>query len=233
MSLAYRWTRRRLMGERLFRRWLFHKVYADKSWGGDGISRFYSGEGSRGEVASVYIDRMAAVLQQYRAELGRPLQIVDLGCGDFAVGKALVAQVPDARYVGCDIVPALVAHNNASYGDDRVRFRHLDIVSDPLPEGDVCLARQVLQHLSNDEISRFLAAAKRYPRLYVTEGQPETRVGPVNPDKATGSAVRFDWATGRGGGVELDLPPFNLKTQEVFRVSIPSHEIIVTQRVFI
>ena len=228
---AYRWIRRRLLGERRFRRWLFQRVYADSHWGADG-TEFYSGMGSRGAAAAVYVDRMGAILQEYRTELGRPLRIVDLGCGDFQVGQALLAQVPDASYVGCDVVPELVAYNQRRYGSDRVSFQCLDIVTDRTPDGDVCLVRQVLQHLSNAEISRFIAKLA-HPRIYITEGQPEVRTGPVNPDKSTGSSVRFDWATGKGGGVELDRPPFGLRTEEVFRARIPMHEIIITQRVFV
>ena len=54
----------------------------------------------------------------------------------------------------------------------------------------------------------------------------------MNPDKLAGYDVRFDWRTGRGRGVELDNPPFDLVTQEMFRAFAPPHEVIVTERVF-
>jgi SAM-dependent methyltransferase len=222
---------RRLLGERRFRQLVFQQVYSRGEWGGDGSSDFYSGEGSRGEAAAVYIDRMGAILGDYQHERGRPIVIVDLGCGDFEVGRALLAGLPEARYVGCDIVPELIARNNERFGSDRVSFRQVDIVVDPLPEGDVCLVRQVLQHLSNDEIGRFIRKLA-YDRVYVSEGQPEVRTGPVNPDKPTGPHVRFDWATGTGGGIELDKPPFGLRIEEAFTAVMPGHEIILTQRVY-
>ena len=62
------------------------------------------------------------------------------------------------------------------------------------------------------------------------KGKARHRIGPANPDKAAGADVRFDWATGRGRGVELDLPPYNALAVEVFRAFAPPHEVIVTQR---
>jgi len=218
--------------EKEIRQRTFQDVYERNLWGsGDGRSKFFSGVGSRGEAARVYVRQMADLLRRNSQELGRPLSVVDLGCGDFEVGRALLQSVPDLEYVGCDIVPELVAHNRAVYGAPNIRFCQLDLVSDPLPKGDVCLVRQVLQHLPNADIQSFFKRAD-YHWIYVSEGHPATRTGTVNPDKAVGAEVRFDWRTGHGRGVELNQPPFNLKTQELFRAEAPPHEIIVTERVF-
>jgi hypothetical protein len=212
------------------RRQLFRDVYKNKTWGDDGYSIYFSGVGSRGEVAKIYIQRIAELLREHASQLGRPLTIVDLGCGDFAVGRALVQEIPDCVYIGCDIVPELIKYNNTLYADSRVSFHEIDIVSDRFPQGDVCLIRQVLQHLSNTDIARVLGRLD-YKYIYVTEGHPPERsAGAPNPDKATGFDIRFDWARGFGRGVELDKPPFNVQLEEIFRASIPGHEITITSR---
>jgi hypothetical protein len=226
---AIRQVRLLTKGEQGVRQEIFQNVYKKNLWGNDGQTQFFSGVGSRGEALGVYVERMVELLQHHAAEVGRPLTIVDLGCGDFQVGSALMAKLPDFSYVGCDIVPELVAHNIKIYANERVSFRQIDIVSSLLPEGDVCLVRQVLQHLSNAEIMRFLPRL-RHRFIYVTEGHPVERTGAVNPDKVTGADVRFDWKTGRGRGVELGLPPYSLATQEVFRASAPPNEMIITER---
>jgi hypothetical protein len=213
------------------RRQIFRDIYKDGLWGKDQQSRFFSGVGSRGGAANTYVEKMAALIELHAAELGRSPVVVDLGCGDFEVGNALLSRLPNITYVGCDIVPELIAHHNQHYGTDRISFRQIDIVVDPLPAGDICLVRQVLQHLSNEEISNIMTRMGRYKLVYVTEGHPEQRIGPVNPDKATGADVRFDWKTGRGRGVELDRAPFNAKAVEVFRTFAPPHEVIITQRI--
>ena len=171
---------------------------------------------------------MGKLLADHASRLDRPLIVVDLGCGDFQIGANLIAQLPNIVYVGCDIVLEIIAEHQRMYASERVRFQHIDIVSDPLPEGDVYLIRQVLQHLSNSEILRFMERTDG-KCIYVTEGHPTTRTGPINPDKTTGASVRFDWHNGRGRGVELDQPPFGLTTREMFRTMSPPHEVIVTE----
>jgi hypothetical protein len=233
---ASRWvanTPRRVwetLNQRHRRRRIFREIYDKNLWGSDGHSKFYSGVGSRGESAEIYVKGMARVLESHVAELGRKLTVVDLGCGDFEIGHALVTGLPDLIYVGCDIVPEVVIHNTKTYANERISFRQLDIVADPLPNADVCLVRQVLQHLSNAEIIKFLQRAN-YKYLYITEGHPSVRTGPVNPAKATGGDVRFDWHAGRGRGVELDKPPYCMLTEEMFRACERPNEVIITERV--
>jgi hypothetical protein len=210
----------------------FAQIYASNAWGTDGDSRFYSGIGSRGQPAEDYVRGMTALIRAHEAEQGRTLTIVDIGCGDFAIGRALLSALPHVHYIGCDIVPALIAHHQAHDSDARTRFQQLDIVTSPAPAGDICLVRQVLQHLSNAEIAAALRHLEGFPIIYVTEGQPEFPSGPRNPDKQAGQDVRFDWRTGTGRGVELDQPPFGLACREMFRSFAPPHEVIVTQRLF-
>jgi hypothetical protein len=212
------------------RRRTFQKIYNRDIWGRDRESRFFSGVGSCGPAAEFYVERMADLLTQHAEELGRPLMLVDIGCGDFRIGKALTERLPDLTYLGCDIVPELVAHNSARHTTDRVRFKTLDAVCDPLPAGDVCLVRQVFQHLSNADILAVLAHMN-YPVVYVSEGHPVRQRGAVNPDKVIGASVRFDWQTGQGRGVELNQAPYNLASQEVFRWAIPPNEVIITERI--
>ena len=215
------------------RRGAFEEVYSRKLWGeGEGDAPFFSGPGSRGESASGYVETMAEIIRGHERELGRPLTVVDIGCGDFEIGRALVAALPEIRYVGCDIVPALIEHHSAVHASDRVSFRRVDIVVDRPPEGEVCLVRQVFQHLSNAEIAAGLKNLDEFPFLYVTEGQPRHRVGPYNPDKQAGGHIRFGYE-GIGRGVELKAPPFSRRTAEVCRIPSPPHEIIVTERVYL
>jgi O-methyltransferase domain len=231
LAAVRRRAKRLITSERGRRRQIFRDIYKNNLWGNDGISKYFSGVGSRGEAADIYVERMAKLLEGHAVELGRPITIVDLGCGDFQVGRALMAKLPDHIYLGCDIVPELIVHNTSLYGSAQIRFRQLDIVADPLPEGDIYLVRQVLQHLSNADIRNFLRRVScKY--LYVTEGHPLERIGPVNPDKVTDAGVRFDWQKGRGRGVELDLPPYGARTQEVFR-AYALRQAIITERVFL
>lgn len=212
------------------RRHVFSRIYRENRWGHDENTVFHSGEGSRGEVVDAYVATVASRLKEHEQDVGRGLTIVDIGCGDFEVGRRLVDALPESRYVGCDIVPDLIDHHRKSYGSERVEFQALDAVTDDLPSGDVCLIRQVLQHLSNSDI-RTIVSKLNYKYVYVTESFPLEREGPVNPDKPAGADVRFDWRTGRGGGVELDQPPFDRRVEEILKVR-RGQELIVTMRVW-
>ena len=218
---------------RIYRRRIFLSVYRGQKWGSGGSSKFFSGVGSHGEGADIYIAAMAPILAAHARKMGAATTIVDLGCGDFAVGGRLLSSLQNVRYIGCDIVPELVAHNNRFHGSRNVRFETLDIVSQPLPDGDICLVRQVLQHLPNGDISAVLAKLRKYKYVYVTEGQPVEPLGAPNPDIPVGAGIRFDLRTGRGRGVELNLPPWNLALVVVCAApaSTSVNEIITTYRI--
>jgi Methyltransferase domain len=218
---------------RFHRRRTFQNVYKNQLWGSDGKSQFFSGVGSHGGPATAYVNDIAPILLDHLGSLGRQATILDLGCGDFSVGSQLLHRLPSLAYLGCDVVPEIIEHNRKKHGAVGVQFKTLDIVSDDLPDGDICLVRQVLQHLSNSDIACVLPKLRKYRYVYITEGQPLVRIGNTNPDKPANSDVRFDWRTGYGRGVELDQPPWNLSIEEVSRVPALEHdkELIVTHRV--
>lgn len=213
------------------RRVVFQEIYAQSSWGRD-AERFFSGSGSRGSPAERYVAAMAAQLEALHRTIGRELVVVDIGCGDFFVGRALLAACPFIRYVGCDIVPELIAHHREVHGSERASFEVLDIVTDPPPRGDVCLVRQVFQHLSNADVLAGLDRLRGFSAIYLTEGNPVVRDGPVNPDKRASGYIRFG-PRGVGRGIEWREPPFSLRTEEVLRTINPPLEVIVTERVWL
>ena len=132
------------------------------------------------------------------------LDVVTLG--DFTIGRKIADLGID--YTGVDVVPALIEHHTQHHAGPNVRFAHLDIASDPLPKADLCLIRQVLQHLSNDQIRRILPKLASYPHVLVTEHYPgaDVRVIP-NKDKTQGHDTRIEYDS----AVFLEHPPFNAK----------------------
>jgi SAM-dependent methyltransferase len=136
--------------------------------------------------------------------------VVDLGCGDFRVGLQFVSN--ELNYVGVDVVPKLVEHLNETKANEQISFQCLNIAEDELPKGEVCLIREVLQHLSNDEIGKVLRNCKHFKYLIITEYQPPPRRNIVpNLDIPHGSQIRLHF----NSGVYLDKPPFNLKISEI------------------
>ena len=152
--------------------------------------------------------------------------MVDLGCGDFSVGCCIRHLCN--RYIACDVVPNLIKFNKARYPDLAVDFRMLDLAKDELPRGEMGFVRQVLQHLSNEQISRFVARAPdAFVHLVVTEHLPMRPDFKHDVDKLTGPGTKM----GHDSGIVLTSPPFNLRskvTRELCRVNSVDSGVLVT-----
>lgn len=195
---------------------VFTEIYARNGWGG-APGTYNSGTGSSDEaIVAAYVECVGRELERIDR---RDLVGVDLGCGDYAVGRRLAPHF--ARYIGVDIVRGLVEHNRAAYGSERVAFEHRDLVADPLPAGDVCFVRQVFQHLSNAQIAAILPKLRQYRWCFVTEHQPSPgRLRHANVDKPHGGDIRVF----QGSGVYLEHPPFALPPAALRTVlEVPGH----------
>jgi SAM-dependent methyltransferase len=194
---------------------VFTEIYENNLWGG-GRGPYCSGAGSRdAAVVGPYVACMKRELQR----IGSPsMTVVDLGCGDYTIGRQLSPMC--GRYVGVDVVRDLVAYNNDKFANELISFRHLDIVNEELPDGDVCLVRQVLQHLSNDQICKVLPKLDKYIFSFVTEHHPSPhRLTVENLDKPHGADIRVNL----GSGVFLDAPPFSAERALRLLLEVPGH----------
>ena len=181
---------------------VFTAIYQNNKWGGE-KGELCSGSGTTDErVVAAYVELISA-LSDIDGFLGT--EFVDLGCGDFRVGSRLLPFC--SRYTGVDIVKPVIERNQTVYGDEKTRFVHLNIVEDDLPDGDVCFVRQVLQHLSNEQILRILPKLEKYRWVFLTEHYPDNNIEVVpNLDKTQGHDIRlYD-----DSGVYLTEPPFSL-----------------------
>lgn len=179
------------------------QVYKMNLWG-SGAADFYSGEGShRAEIVVPYIKALIAFLTSFDS----PVSVCDLGCGDFNVGKELVGYTNN--YVAVDIVPELIERNKKKFKSTNLDFKCLDIAVDDLPVADCAILRQVLQHISNDEVKKVVNKLYDYRYVIVTEHLPERSFTP-NIDIISGQGTRLK----KQSGIDLLVAPFNLKTVE-------------------
>ena len=85
-------------------------------------------------------------------------------------------------------------------------------MKDNLPAAGLCLIRQVLQHLSNQEIAQILQNTRKYKYIIITEHYPPPYLNIIpNRDKPHGKDIRLD----NDSGVYLNKPPYNIKISEV------------------
>jgi len=199
----------------------FDKIYRSKAWGRLDDEAFYSGFGSDQEFAVPYTEWVTRFIIEHDVK-----NVVDLGCGDFRVGRLLCA-ANNVRYVGLDVVPDLISYNQSRFGREGVEFRGGNIIEDELPDGDLCLIRQVLQHLSNEEIVRVLAKCGKYRHLLITEEIYAGRRMRPNYDKPHAPDNRlYDRS-----GVYLDLPPYSLNHKVVLELNASSESVLRTSLV--
>jgi SAM-dependent methyltransferase len=184
-------------------------AYARNLWLGSSETTFYSGARSSLEFGIPY----AAWVNAFIAE-NNIRSVVDLGCGDFRVGQ-LIRTGHRVRYVGIDVVPALVEYNQSRFSTTNVTFECLDIIEDPLPDADLCLIRQVPQHLSNAEIAEVLSKCGKYPFVCVADEIPVRGGVRPNLDKPHGPDSRGE----DNFGVFVEFPRFNLPAQTVLELS--------------
>jgi len=180
---------------------VFTEIYTTNMWGGK-PGELFSGLGSTGTAASDYVATINHFIRQRGIR-----SVLDIGCGDFAIGQKLDC----ADYTGVDVVPLVIERNQAEFGSDRRRFICLDAAGDGvLPAADLCLVRQVFQHLSNAQIANVLRKLKAFQFVIVTEHYPADKdFVAANLDKVHGPDTRAY----SGSGVYLDRPPYNLRTE--------------------
>lgn len=212
-----RWARDRRLPARV----VFQKVYAEREWGHDNTDGFYSGTGSDPIPASAYAENIRRYIEREGIR-----SIVDLGCGDYRVASLLVSD--KVQYVGVDIVEEVIAANREHHVSPNVRFECLDITRDPLPTGELCLIREVFQHLSNAEILSVLSKLRGFSHVIFSDAQlPRSAIKKPNRDIAHGRDSR-GW---KYSALFLDLPPFNVPTQLLFEIELPHYVLRPGERI--
>ena len=203
---------RRFKSERHYRRYqsltpegIFTYIYRNRLWGGAEGDNFRSGTGSLALHSRDYEDFVAAL-----GERAGIRSILDIGCGDFQVARRILDRLdPSVRYIGVDVVPDLIRHNQAKYGNACVSFT-MPRAGEPYPDADLVTIRQVLQHNDNRSVAEILKRARHAGRwLVIAEHVP---IAPKTPnlDIRTGHETRIDL----GSGLYVDAPPFDLPIEE-------------------
>ena len=95
------------------------------------------------------------------------------------------------------------------FKNENLEFHCLDISVDDLPFGDCAIIRQVLQHLSNEEVQNIANKLKVFKYIIVTEHIPDKKFTP-NKEIISGQGTRLK----KQSGIDLLAPPFNFKVEE-------------------
>lgn len=163
----------------------FERIHATNMWGAD---TSVSGLGSEDAATAT----LRAKLPKLLDDLGVSV-LLDAPCGD--AGWIAQAQLGAIRYVGIDIVPAIVSR---LLDECPLPGKYLlaDITCDPLPQADAILCRDCLVHLSFENIKRVIDNFRRSgARWLITTTFPEWR-------------RNYDCEDGDWRALNLERPPF-------------------------
>jgi len=170
----------------------FEQIYATNEWGSG------SGEGSLPVHTRGYVD----FLQSFLIE-NRITSVVDMGCGDWQFSRSI--QWGNINYRGYDVVRSVIEENRRKYSAPNISFHLYSGNAEEFPPADLLISKDVLQHLSNDSVSKVLPCLDRFKYSLLTNC--------VNP---RGRTVPTDIADGDFRYLDLRLPPFNLSAKEVY-----------------
>jgi len=184
---------RRLLGRRL--PWEFGSIEARfeaiyrRNWWRDPES--VSGPGSTLRETVAVRRELPHLIEQIGAR-----SVLDIPCGDFHWLSQVELGVD--RYVGADIVEAIVASNRRRFSSSGRAFVKLDLTTDPLPTVDLIVCRDCLVHFSLADIGRALRNIERSGSRYLLT------------TTFTGEHEYRDIATGQWHYLNLQRPPFEL-----------------------
>ena len=172
------------------RRATFNRFYDDNFWG-DATSR--SGPGSRVEATVAIRAGLTQLLPALSIK-----SMLDAACGDFWWMKEVPMEGID--YLGWDISEGAIQFDNDHYASDSRQFVLADILNDDLPQVDLVFARDVLVHMSTDNVKKALRRIKASGSKYLITTHFQ--------DCALTS--NFDIEDGDHRPMDLTLAPFDL-----------------------
>ncbi len=121
--------------------------------------------------------------------------LLDAPCGDFNWMQHV--QLPHTEYVGMDVLGEAIVENQWRHSNEHRRFLRADLIREPLPRADAVLCRDLLPHLSYEDVYQ---ALRNFRASGATWLITTTFTGPrPNHDIASGG-----WRT-----LNFTLAPFN------------------------
>lgn len=167
---------------------IFQIIYHRRIWGGG------SGVGSEIRNTCLYVAYVQHLMDRFSVRT-----VLDLGCGDWSFSQYL--DFGGRYYLGVDAVPSVVSRNVAEFGSSNISFAQGNLCSpDELPECDLVLCKDVLQHLSSANVMTILAKIGRARLSLITNDYH-----PSNRDCTNGSTRPMD----------VSAPPFNFPGRPV------------------
>jgi SAM-dependent methyltransferase len=169
----------------------FNGIYSRGDWAKDPEGKGTSGSGSTLDVTREYRAYIEEFIKKHQVK-----SVVDAGCGDWEFSSA--TNWNHARYLGVDISTDVIDLVKKKYQKEGVSFMVGDVTGS-LPSADLLLCKDVLQHLPNELIIRFI-------RNNLKKGKYKWAI--ITNDRGGNNG---DIKAGEYRMIDLTAPPFNVK----------------------
>lgn len=135
---------------------VFDEIYETDAWNAG------SGLGSLEGVTAEYRDLLQSFLKENEIS-----SVLDLGCGDWQFSRLIDWSGID--YTGVDVVRSVIETNRETYRASNLRFEVGSPDMSGLPDAELLIIKDVLQHLPLDDVRRFVdQVIPRYRYVLVT-----------------------------------------------------------------
>jgi len=122
--------------------------------------------------------------------------VVDVGCGDFHWMRDV--SFDGMEYDGYDLLPKFVDGLRETHGRQNVRFHQANALEVDLPQADLCICKDVINHYPVSDGLRIMEKIKASSRYFAAIAFPG------NQDKDG------DIPLGKYWYIDFAIPPFNL-----------------------
>lgn len=178
---------------------VFTEIYQTAGWGTNEEGKGFSGSGSTTANTAAY----SSFLKEF-IKVNQIKSVVDAGCGDWTFSKDI--EWGDVTYLGVDVVKSVIDEDIAKYTSDNIHFAHIDMLQDDMPVADLLVCKDVLMHLSNEDILSFLKKTRQYKHcLFIN-----------NLDSNDSSCENHEIARGGFRPLDLTKAPFDLGGIRIF-----------------
>lgn len=178
----------------------FTDIYVNATWGTNEAGVGHSGLGSTLKNTKAYINFLQDFIKNNNIK-----SVVDFGCGDWEFSQHI--DWSGTFYTGYDIVKSVIDNNIKKYSSASRKFIHANGLDKELVKADLLICKDVLQHLSNENIFKFLKQTHKFKYCLITND--------LSYDKPS-SNINKDIENGECRPLDLSKSPFKINGVFIF-----------------
>lgn len=200
---------------------VFTRIYRENIWGDGSPDNPRSGDGSKPSNARQYVEYVKSMIDSLGVR-----SVLDIGHGDWVMWRDF--KFEGLQYIGIDIAIGLSEEVERIHGTSNRIFRHTSAFESGLPKVEMVISKEVLQHLTNQEVVDLLKQLDGYRFIILSNCffsnkrllekiklvvQPRIRLRRMLNRKNPFYTVEIpknnsEIVTGEFRGIDLELPPF-------------------------